>query len=80
MRRLSREGYFSTCAIAMGQLLSEENEKLEQLRNNGISAIGIGSCRNKVVQGYSAENINCCPVRAEQVYGALKQFDSNRNS
>lgn len=80
MRRLSREGYSPTCAVAMGQLLSEENEKLAQARNNGIPVIGIGNCGSKVVQGYSAKNIKSCPARAEQVYGILKEFDSSSKS
>jgi len=74
MRRLSREGYSPNCVVAMGQLLAEEKEKLEQAKNNGIPIIGVGHCGSKIVQGYSAENIKGCPARAEQIYGILKKL------
>jgi len=74
MRRLSREGYSPDCVVAMGQLLAEEKEKLEQARNNGIPIVGVGHCGSKVVQDYSAKNITGCPARAEQIYGILKKL------
>jgi len=74
MRRLSREGYSPDCVVAMGQLLTEEKEKLEQAKNKGIPIIGVGYCGSKVVRDYSAKNITGCPARAEQIYGILKKL------
>ncbi len=74
MRRLSREGYFPNCVVAMGQLLAEEKEKLEQAKINDIPIIGVGQCGCKAVQDYSINNIKVCPARAEQIYGVLKKL------
>jgi uncharacterized protein (DUF362 family) len=74
MRRLSREGYSPECVVAMGQLLTDEKEKIQQAKDKGLSIVGIGKCGCKVVQGYSAENIKGCPARAEQIYGILKKL------
>jgi hypothetical protein len=74
MRRLSREGYSPACVVAMGQLLTEEKEKLEQARNNETPIVGVGQCGSKVVQDYSINNIKGCPARAEQIYGILKKL------
>jgi len=74
MRRLSREGYSPNCVVAMGQLLAEEKENLEQAKNNGVPIVGVGHCGSKIVQDYSANNITGCPARAEQIYGILKKL------
>lgn len=74
MRRLSREGYSPNCVAAMGQLLSDEKERLQEAKDKGIPIVGIGQCGSKVVQDYSVENIKGCPARAEQIYGILKKL------
>jgi uncharacterized protein (DUF362 family) len=74
MRRLSREGYSPNCVAAMGQLLTDEKERLQEARDKGIPIVGIGQCGSKVVQDYSIENIKGCPARAEQIYGILKKL------
>jgi len=76
MRRLSREGYLPDCTVVLGQLVAEEKEMLKQAKNNGFPIVGVGHCGTKVVADYSAENINGCPARAEQIYGILKKLCS----
>jgi len=74
MRRLSREGYSPECVVAMGQLLTDEKDRLQQAKDKGLPIVGIGQCGCSVVEDNSVKNIRGCPARAEQIYGILKNL------